>query len=799
MAEVSLTEAINLARRVHCNHDHQKAEEIYRSILEVYPDHPQINHNLGVLLFENGYFLDAKSYFIKAIEKNPNVSQYWISLLKTTIILGDLVEVNLQFNRAEKCGLDINHLRSLRAYFENNLNASDPDIGILRQLNEYYVVENFKALLRFGESLRQLYPKSAKVLNLLGAAYLRLGSFSEAENKLIEAIKLETKFTEAYNNLGIAYQNKGDSKSAQEMFEVVISLNPLNAQARNSLALTYYYLDEFEPAIENYLGAIELSPEYPEAYYNLGNVYNRLGKISEAVQNYEKAIEIKPDYAEAYNNLGILHKNMSNYAVALDYFKLANKHGFQTEQYFVNVGSLFHDIGDTSSALKNYTLAISKGYTSHVLYNNLAVSYFQSGDAKKAWFAIQEAVRLKCDYTKAYVNGAEILEKTNRLEDLEEWLVQAKRNIPDFVGQINLFFAKLHFRKGEFAEAQKKLQAIKLDTLDVINRSIFYGLSGQCADQLSQYDLAFEFFNKMNNCVLNNAPVELVSGNAYLKNKIDFAKRLSGYRYADKRRVFEKNPDMPELYFLIGFPRSGTTLLDTILRSHSNIAVMEEKPIFRSALSLVKDVDKYDFISRFPSEEERTIVQKKYMEELRKFVKPSLEVSRFVDKLPLNILWIPHIQFFFPNAKFIIAIRHPMDCILSNWMQNFQLNPAMENMLTLENIVKYYDISMEIFFESDRLFGLDFCISKYEDLVNDFRSQTAVLMKFLKCDWEENLLDYQKTARDRELISTPSYSQVIKPIYNSSIGRWKNYEKYLSSYMNTVEPWVKKFGYSQNG
>ena len=184
-----------------------------------------------------------------------------------------------------------------------------------------------------------------------------------------------------------------------------------------------------------------------------------------------------------------------------------------------------------------------------------------------------------------------------------------------------------------------------------------------------------------------------------------------------------------------------------------------------------------------------------YFEELKKHIEVGKKKT-LVDKLPLNILSLPQINHVFPDARYIIALRHPLDCVLSCWMQNFNLNPAMANMIELERIVDFYDVAMSILKLSEERYSIDTHIIRYEDLVSDFEENVSNLLTFLDLKWEEELRNYQKTALAREKINTPSFSQVIKPLYQTASYRWKNYEKYIEPYKSRLAPWIKEYGYS---
>ena len=148
-----------------------------------------------------------------------------------------------------------------------------------------------------------------------------------------------------------------------------------------------------------------------------------------------------------------------------------------------------------------------------------------------------------------------------------------------------------------------------------------------------------------------------------------------------------------------------------------------------------------------------------------------------IDKMPLNLVHVGEILRFFPNAKFILALRHPYDCVLSCFMQNFMLNHAMANFLNLDDTLKLYDLTMSLWKKYTNVFKIDHHLIRYEDVVSNFKKTIGDLLKFLNVKWSDNVIEFYKTAEKRGIINTPSYNQVSQPIYYKSMYIWKNYEK----------------------
>ena len=184
----------------------------------------------------------------------------------------------------------------------------------------------------------------------------------------------------------------------------------------------------------------------------------------------------------------------------------------------------------------------------------------------------------------------------------------------------------------------------------------------------------------------------------------------------------------------------------------------------------------------------RKEAQQIYRKEFEKYLDKKIDKKVCIDKLPLNLLQVPVINEIFPQAKFILALRHPLDAILSCWMQNFQMNSAMANMVDLDRIVEFYCVAMETFQVCRHKYNLKVHEIRYENLVDKLQTEVTELLLFLNLSWEEKMQNYKETAITRGRINTPSYSQVTQPLYQEAIYRWENYGKHLEKYMAKVEP-----------
>ena len=166
-----------------------------------------------------------------------------------------------------------------------------------------------------------------------------------------------------------------------------------------------------------------------------------------------------------------------------------------------------------------------------------------------------------------------------------------------------------------------------------------------------------------------------------------------------------------------------------------------------------------------------------------------------IDKFPFQTVCLPLINLLFPNSKIIFTHRNPYDTVLSCFQQSFEPNNAMANFRSIESASRIYDLTMSIWLDYKEKLNINHITSKYEDLIEDFDKHILKILNFLDVSWDENIKNYRNTAHDRGKINTPSSSQVVQPLYKSSIDKWKNYEKYFKNSNRYLHKWISYFKY----
>jgi tetratricopeptide (TPR) repeat protein len=564
---------------------------------------------------------------------------------------------------------------------------------------------------------------------------------------------------EAYNSLGIALKADGKLKEAEEIFRKAISLAPSSYLLHVNLGNTLQELNRIDDAVENFRKAILLKPDFAETYFNLANTLQLAEQYVEAVVVYKQAIDLNPKHVVAFNNLGLALSKLGSLKEAETQYKNALKLMPNYYEAHLNIGNLHYGLQQFEKAEEDY----------------------------------QKAIAIQPNYADAYLNLCELYEKTNKLTDVLSVVKKARDKVSRKKDEFLLFEAFVLFRQDRFQFVEEIISKINPDKLSENRKTIFFKLKADWLHHQENFDEAFEAYEHMNNNVKNSAEYQMCSANQYYDAQREKICEIESLQETLKfRNIIQAKWFQPS--FLIGFPRSGTTLLDTILRSHSGIDVVEEQPLVSKMLEKLgatismSDIEAIDLKSA-------KVLSDIYFRELEKSINIQENIL-VIDKLPLNILSIPIITKVFPEAKFILALRHPLDCVLSCWMQNFKLNAAMANMVDLDRIVDFYCTTMEILKLCEQRYSINIHPIRYEDLVSDFIGTISILMNFLELSWEDQLEGYQRTALSRAKINTPSYTQVVKPIYETAAYRWKKYEDHLQPHKPKLAHWINEFGYN---
>ena len=488
------------------------------------------------------------------------------------------------------------------------------------------------------------------------------------------------------------------------------------------------------------------APRDWRAWANLAAALLGGGRSAEAIEAFESAVRLNPTEASLRWSLG---------AALLE--------SGRPEEALAMVADFEAQAGRTAES------ALARG--------RCALAALRIEEAEQAY---RDAVQLDPQNVDAVRELGLLLERTNKLGEVSELLAAATAS-GMAAEKLSQLYVTLAFRDGRMEDAYDLLTRGDHDE-DPLG---WNRLMAKVADRLGKTGEAFAAAEAANR-MTPQFDSWRNRGVAYRKEMRDLGRSLTQATRLPRLEA----PDRRMPAFLVGFPRSGTTLLDTFLMGHPDTKVLEEESLLGAAEREIGSAAK--LVRASPSDLERA--RSAYLAELDRHVATGF-TGLVIDKLPLNLLGAPFIDAMFPGARMIFAQRHPCDSVLSAFMQSFVMNDAMASFLTVEDAADLYDAVMSGWFAIRERFDLNVHTVRYERLVEDPEAELRPLVEFLGLEWDNRMLAHTRTAKERGTIITPSYDQVTEPLSTRSVGRWKRYRAQLEPVLPVLLPWAERLGY----
>ncbi len=537
-------------------------------------------------------------------------------------------------------------------------------------------------------------------------------------------------------------------------------------------------------AANAYRQLLEHHPDDHEGWNNLGNVLRALRDPEGAVAALERAVALKPGLPMIRVNLAGVLTESGRLEPALAVLQQAAIDAPDDLHVLVELGRAFSRLGRSADALVPVERAATLLPDHPAMRVELGLALGACGRSAEAEAAYRDAIRLDPAFAAAWLYLGLLLEHANRSDELGDMLDQARAGgVAD--GDLALIRAYHLRRQGEY-EAAMEAARQSPPTLEPQRRA---QLIGDCADRLGRTEEAFRAFTEMNRIAAATYHRAGERASAY-RAEVESLLASTHQDFVARWRGGNGPEPADRPIFLMGFPRSGTTLLDTFLMGHPALHVIEEQPL------LQRVVERMGGHFRLPEMDEAEIeaLRSLYFEAVDRLAPPP-EGRRIVDKMPLNIARLPILHRLFPGAPILFALRHPCDVVLSCYITAFSLNPAMANFLDLENTARLYDRIMTFGERCRALFPLRVHEIRYEALVADPEGEMRAALGFAGLPWEPALLDHRRAARERGYVASASYAQVTEPIYRRSAGRWTRYRAQMEKVLPLLAPWAEKWGY----
>ena len=526
------------------------------------------------------------------------------------------------------------------------------------------------------------------------------------------------------------------------------------------------------------------------------------GKTQEALLILEKIRKKKPRDAEnlallgfVYGGQGVNDRAESCLEKSLSLAPRA-EYAYRVQRA---LAQLLEGRGQYKRAITHYSNLIKLNPGQTDIYLNLAHCLKQERQIKEAIDVYKQLLERSLANYQACRFIAQLYEQSHRLEDARQYINRALDYAPKDVESLFLA-ATLDLREKKTEQARQRLLDLLEMNLPPQHRAMITKELGRLHDKTGDYQTAFKLLNDAN-CGFESVYVQHKDegGLEEYRTEIDSYTNIITSSVKDWPVAGAKCEGL-KIIFLVGFPRSGTTLTERILESHPDIIATHELPILprivRDISTIIKRPFSYpeDLISL--NNDEIALLRNVYMQRMQESLNTSIDKNKFLlDKLPLNIIHLGFISRVFYDSRILLALRDPRDVCLSCFMQTFTYNQAMRQYLDIEDTAKFYKSVMGLWLRYKKVLPINFIETRYEDIVQDFEQASRRILDFVGVNWNEAVLDFHSLSQDKPVF-TPSYQGVTKPIYSSSVNKWMNYRENFKSVTPYLDEFIQEFGYT---
>jgi tetratricopeptide (TPR) repeat protein len=585
-------------------------------------------------------------------------------------------------------------------------------------------------------------PRHADAAHLLGVAEFQAGNLDAAERCIRQALEVREEAV-YHGNFGNVLKAKGQTEAALAAYRRAVEMRPDLTQPAYNLGVLLQEMGRGEEAAAAFQKVLEIDPEYVQAYNNLGNLYRSFGDVGKAIASFRKAAEIDPTFAEAYNNLGNIHKDRGETEKAVAYYEKAAKARPDFVQVYVNMGNtLVYDQRRLDQADLAFRKVRQLEPENEWAVAGLAKVMMRRGEMEGAYRLMKPAVDRGSRNIDIAITFSEV---AGKFDDLERSIAMMEEMIDS----------------GRYKSDQV--------------RHLHYNL-GDVYDEAGEYDKAFHHYKVAN----DSRPITFDLGQ--FEQRLGNLERVFSPGYGKRLAKAVNASEVP--VFIVGMPRSGTSLVEQIVSSHSQCYGAGELPYIPRIIHALNERLKGTYpvcLHQMPRREADVLAQG-LLRHFRQFDKDAL---RICDKMPQNFLHLGLISLLMPKARIIHCARDPRDTGLSIFFQNF--SDGHPYAVDLKNIGIYYRGYRRIMAHWEKALEMPMLTVQYEELIADQERVSRQMLEFLGLEWEDRCLQFYKARRS---VSTASFHQVRQPIYKKSLARWQRYEKHIDPMVEEIREFL---------
>ncbi|HXW28588.1 MAG TPA: tetratricopeptide repeat protein [Xanthobacteraceae bacterium] len=730
----------------------REAAQIYGIILEREPDHLGALCGLGSIRRQQGEVDDAILLYRRAAIAAPHSADAQMSL-------GIIFAALNHHSEAAAC------YRAALAMRPNHIDAHN-NLG-----NALLALGRAEEALAHYQKVLTIREDHSEAHNNLANALCALNRPQEAVAHLQRAIASNPAFVQAHCNLGLVLAQLNRHEEAMAHYRRVLAIKPDHAEAHGNLGNALCALGRFAEAAAEFQRALALNPALAQAHCNLGLLVGAREGPQAAIAHYERALAIQPDFLEVHHNLGNALRKLNRHQEAIaHYVKALAIAPPRRAEVHNNLGISLQALGRHQEAIGQYQQALKLDGNSAEVRNNLATVLQGLGQFDAAIAGYQAALAVKPDHAEAHNSIGVVLQALGRLEEASQAYERATKLAPRNT-EFQLNFAN----SRRFSASDPRLAALQkleddLTSLNTEQQIPLYFALGKAYADLGENPRSFAYLLKAN--ALKRAALNYDEA-ATLKRFERIQATFTGQLLREKSGVGDPSK-VP--VFVVGMPRSGTTLIEQILASHSEVFGAGEREDFNRAV--LTRFGPREATASFPeclsSVTPETLAQfaAHYLEGIEE---SAPRARRVVDKMPLNFLFVGLIHLALPNARIIHACRDPLDTCFSCFSLLFAGHQPFA--YDLGELGRYYRAYETLMAHWRAVLPPGVMIDvNYEDLVADLETQARRMVAHCDLDWQPRCLDFYKTPRG---VRTASSTQVREPIYRHALGRSSRYQEFL--------------------
>jgi tetratricopeptide (TPR) repeat protein len=710
---------LNAAFEHHQRGNLDEAARIYEILLASNPGHADAHHLLGVVALQQGKPRRAVELISRAIALNPVIAPF--------------------------------HANLAEAY---------------RSLGQY------EAAVNCCRTALRLQPSFPGAGNNLGLSLQALGQTKAAIAQYRETLRQQPTFAMAHNNLAIALRSQGDKEDAIFHFRKALEFAPNLAEAHSNLGQLLFEQGRLDEALHHCQEAVRYRPNFPEAHTNLGIVYRGLGRRAEARACYLEALRLNPAMAVACNNLGQVMQEEGDLEGCLAWYKKSLEIDPNSVLVQCNLASVLKEQGKYHESVAHYDMALRLDPDSADAHNGRGWVRHEQGYLDDALAHYRRAIELRGDFALAHCNLGTVLEEIGDMEGALRCFREAVRHDPGHAEAFALLSSLLG-RKISDDELATMRRLVTSPALDDYKRSALYFAIGNVLDARGEYAAAAEQLRQANALGLADWTRR---GRPYRPDEHDESIRaIIGTCTRDFfTRLRDCAVDTDRPVFIVGLPRSGTTLTEQILASHPQVHGAGELSIVRDSIEMLPrmlgvQATAVECIGLI----DRPIAQRLAQHHLSHLESLDPQAPRIVDKMPENYIYLGILAALYPRATFIHCQRDLRDVAVSCWMTHFRHVRWANDPAHIVSRIQAYQRLMEHWRKVLPIRWLDV---PYEETVADLETTARRLVAWCGLEWDPACLAFYEGKR---IVRSASVAQVRRPLYKHAVARWKNYEQEL--------------------